>query len=226
MTVKVIGSEVNSMFGSIAERYDLANSVLSLGIHKLWRRRLLSLVSEGTVAALDLCTGTGDLLPILRKRCQFVQGADFCLPMMRAGQKKRRTEDRFLQADALSLPFANSSFDLITVAFGVRNLENIRQGLAEMHRVLKPGGKLIVLEFGQPSLPVFGALYRWYSAHLLPLIGGVLTGNKSAYTYLPETSKVFPCGQAFAQLLSDVGFSVKLAEAQTFGVAFLYEAQR
>jgi demethylmenaquinone methyltransferase/2-methoxy-6-polyprenyl-1,4-benzoquinol methylase len=214
------------MFGSIAERYDLANSVLSLGIHKLWRRRLLQIVPMHTERALDLCTGTGDLLPILRKRCRYVLGADFCLPMMRAGQKKQRLEDKFLQADALRLPLMDSSFDLITVAFGVRNLESLNQGLTEMRRVLKPGGKLIVLEFGQPSLWGFGALYRWYSAHVLPFIGGMLTGNRAAYTYLPETSRTFPCGAAFTQIFTKVGFKVELAEPQTGGVAFLYSGTK
>lgn len=223
----VVASEVQRMFGSIAERYDITNSVLSMGIHFLWRRRLFSQIElNQQQVALDLCTGTGDLLLPLLKRCRLVCGADFCLPMLQAGKKRSGHKAlNFLQADALKLPFADQTFDLLTISFGIRNLENLQQGLHEMRRVLKPQGRLAVLEFGQPK-GIFGLIFGLYSKYIIPLIGGILTGNREAYEYLPETSKRFPCGEKFREILKLSGFEPLLVEAQTGGIAFLYLAQR
>lgn len=228
---RVVASEVQAMFGSIARRYDLANSVLSLGIHHSWRRKLVRLLPErrgGLV--LDLCSGTGDLIPLLEARFGTVIGGDFCYPMLHSGRAKfaaaGKTIPRFIQSDALQLPFPDRSFDIVSVAFGVRNFENTRAGLKEILRVLKPDGRLLVLEFGQPRSPVFGALYRFYSRFVMPLIGGVLTGNRQAYTYLPQTAAAFPCGVEFARLLEEVGFVAPVYRPLTLGIAFAYSAAR
>lgn len=227
-TVKA--SRVREMFDSIAHRYDLGNSVLSFGIHHYWRKRLLALVPDSAqAAALDVCTGTGDLLPALRKKFGKVVGVDFCLPMLVCASRKsaiQMSNATLLQGDGLRLPFAENTFDCITVSFGVRNFANLQQGLAELLRVLKPGGSLLVLEFGQPTLPLFSHLYRWYSVWIMPRIGGLVTGNAAAYTYLPETARVFPCGDQFGGILRSTGFQPKKTLALTGGIAFAYHAEK
>lgn len=222
-------ADVNAMFGSIAGRYDLTNTVLSFGTHHLWRRTLLGLTPPDPKArALDLCTGTADLVPPLKRRFGPVTGADFCLPMLQVGQRKLApgARERLVQSDALNLPFADGSFDVVTVAFGVRNFENLEKGLSEIRRVLAPGGRLLVLEFGQPDGAIFGPLFKLYSDHIMPLIGGLLTGNRAAYQYLPRTAGSFPCREAFMQILSDCGYAPKRCRALTFGIAFAYLAER
>jgi demethylmenaquinone methyltransferase/2-methoxy-6-polyprenyl-1,4-benzoquinol methylase len=216
------------MFSSIANRYDLGNTVLSMGIHHLWRKTLLDLVAlEKGEYALDLCTGTGDLLPGLEKQFPKVTGADFCQPMLELAKVKNPSEKRHLvQADALNLPFADNTFDLVTVSFGVRNFADLQKGLSEIYRVLKPKGRIIVLEFGQPQVPIFSILYKWYSKNIMPLIGGAVTGNKSAYTYLPETAKNFPCSIDFENELQRAKFFPEVTKPLTFGIAFLYQARK
>lgn len=225
-TPKVVAHEVQAMFGSIAPRYDITNSVLSMGIHHLWKRLVVRRVPAGVGPVLDLCTGTGDLLPLLERRAHGVIGGDFCLPMLECGRARGRSKAPLVQCDALNLPFAAETFAAVTVAFGVRNLEDLRRGLAEMQRVIQPGGKLIVLEFGQPRWAPFRAVYNWYSAVLMPWIGGVLTGNRSAYTYLPKTAKAFPCGAAFEDILREVGFQTTRCDSLSGGIAYIYEAVR
>jgi demethylmenaquinone methyltransferase/2-methoxy-6-polyprenyl-1,4-benzoquinol methylase len=148
--------------------------------------------------------------------------------MLEAGRKKleARGAPPVLQADALVLPFADASADVITVAFGVRNLERLGGGLKEMARVLKPGGNLLVLEFGQPPGVIFGALYRWYSRVMMPRIGGALTGNRSAYSYLPATARQFPCGAAFEALLREAGLSPERTVPLTGGIAWAYSSKK
>lgn len=231
MNIKVIGSEVRQMFGSIAHRYDLANSVLSFGTHHCWRRSLVRLAPERqNGVALDLCTGTGDLVPLLERRFGSCIGVDFCFPMMFEGKKKFSLSGflppRFVQGDALQLPFADRTIDVLSVAFGVRNLENLEAGLAEMRRVLKPGGHLLILEFGQPRNPIFGALFGFYSRYIMPLIGGLLTGNRAAYTYLPRTSRSFPCGEAFKEILNAAGYEHVRFQPLSLGIAYQYHATR
>lgn len=223
---RVVAHDVQRMFGSIASRYDLTNTVLSGGIHHVWKRRVVRRVPRGVGPVLDLCTGTGDLLPLLERRCREVIGGDFCLPMLEQGRARGRATAALVQCDALRLPFADQTFAAITVAFGVRNLEDLSRGLAEMYRVLAPGGRLVILEFGQPRWAPFRSVYNWYSRRLMPLIGGCLTGNRAAYTYLPETAKLFPCGEAFAERLRDVGFTPRETTALTGGIAYLYVADR
>jgi demethylmenaquinone methyltransferase / 2-methoxy-6-polyprenyl-1,4-benzoquinol methylase len=216
------------MFATIAHRYDLTNSVLSFGIHHWWRRVLLKKAPHGReTIALDLCTGTGDLLPILSKRYDRVVGGDFCLPMLQVAEGKYRNNKSIslVKADAMELPFEDNSIGVVTVSFGVRNFESLRQGLEEIRRVLIPGGRLLVLEFGQPK-GVFGMVYRWYSKVIMPRIGGLLTGNRTAYEYLPATAQSFPCGDMFDAELKAAGLVPVSNKSLTFGIAFAYAADK
>lgn len=219
---------VRSMFGSIAHRYDLTNSVLSCGMHFLWRRELVRQTPRSQ-RILDLCTGTADLLIPLSQRSELVVGADFCRPMLEAGRmkiKKSATlEGGLVQGDALSLPFAPATFDVVTVAFGIRNFEDLNAGLTEIKRILKDQGTLLVLEFGQPSGFLLSLLFRIYSAYLIPIIGGLLTGNRKAYSYLPETSAQFPCGNELVERLVQCGFSCSSVRPLSGGIAYLYRAR-
>lgn len=232
MTARVVSSEVRQMFGSIAKRYDITNSVMSLGIHHWWRYRMLKLAPKTpNLTVLDLCTGTADLIAPLARRYARVIGVDFCLPMLRAGQPKIRSVTRaaealLVQGDALKLAIKDASVDLVTVAFGVRNFADRNTGLSEILRVLKPGGTLLVLEFGQATLPVWREMFALYSKYLMPLLGALITGNRAAYTYLPETASEFPSGPVFEQLLSRVGFLSQRSFSLCGGVAYIYEARR
>jgi demethylmenaquinone methyltransferase/2-methoxy-6-polyprenyl-1,4-benzoquinol methylase len=219
-----IGTKVKSMFASIAHRYDVTNTVLSLGIHHLWKRHFIaSLKTKDSPRIMDLACGTGDLVPLLKRtHGGLVTGVDFCEPMLEVA-RVRFPEFEFLQGDALNLNFADDQFDIITISFGVRNFENLEHGLTEVYRVLKPGGQIAVLEFGQPDGILFGPLYRFYSKYIMPIIGGVLTGNKNAYQYLPETAAAFPCGDAFLRILSRIGFKDVSLIRYTFGIAFGYK---
>jgi len=229
MSYSKTGTDVQRMFSAIAGRYDLANSVLSFGIHHLWRRALIRQIKIAqNNAALDLCTGTADLVKPLSKLFKQVVGADFCAPMLEKGREKLKRwgikNAQLVQADAMRLPFADKSFDLVTVAFGVRNFENLAQGLNEISRVLKPGGELLVLEFGTPSIPIFSSLYNFYSNRLLPKIGALLSGDGEAYDYLARTSQSFPCRDAFCENLMRAGFKNSSYKPLSLGIAYIYRA--
>lgn len=218
-------TDVRQMFGTIASRYDLTNTALSMGIDALWRRSLVGGITPGVERGLDLCTGTGVLLPALQPKCRELVGADFCLPMLQNSNGREAASSGLVQADALSLPFSDNSFDFVTAAFGVRNFENTLAGLKEIHRVLKPGGAIHILEFGQPR-GIFGALFRFYSKWVMPNIGGLITGNKDAYTYLPQTSARFPCGDAFRAMLLEAGFAAREIRPLTGGISWIYRAEK
>jgi demethylmenaquinone methyltransferase/2-methoxy-6-polyprenyl-1,4-benzoquinol methylase len=221
---------VRAMFGRVAHRYDLANHLLSCNIDRYWRRHTVRRVREilcrpGAVA-LDICCGTGDLLLALeRERGATVWGSDFCHPMLvAAGEKiaRRGAGSRLFEADALRLPLPEASVDLITVAFGFRNLANYGDGLAEMRRVLKPGGMAAILEFSQPPNPMFAALYGFYSRKILPVIGGVLSGSPDAYRYLPESVRKFPPVEELAEEMRHAGFRDVGFERLTGGIVALH----
>lgn len=176
--------------------------------------------------ALDLCCGTGDLLLALElKRKAAIMGSDFCHPMLTAADKKianRGLKSPLFEADALSLPLPDASLDLITMAFGFRNLANYERGLAELRRVLRPGGVAAILEFSQPPNAAFGALYGLYSQRILPLLGGAISGSRDAYTYLPESVRKFPSAEKLASMMEAAGFRKVEFERMTFGIVALH----
>lgn len=223
---------VRGMFGRVAGRYDLLNHLLSFQIDRYWRSRTVARVEHilrrpGT-RSLDLCCGTGDLLLALEARAHSqaaVLGGDFCHPMLvEAGRKagRRGAATPLVECDALALPFADRSLDLITVAFGFRNFANYRAGLEELNRVLKPGGMLAVLEFSTPPNALFRALYGFYSRRVLPAIGGLISGDRDAYRYLPESVSRFPAAEALAAEMEGAGFTRVGFERLTFGVVALH----
>ncbi len=223
---------VKAMFASIASRYDLSNDLLSLGAHRLWRREALrfsGIKLEGKTV-LDLCTGTGDLALLLSTKTGetgTVIGVDFSQPMLRRAQRKipQLTSGRlpiFLCSDALALPFGPAVFDIATVAFGIRNVDCVDVCLQELKRVLKPGATLVVLEFGKPELPFVRSVFSLYSQWIMPVIGGVLTGNLSAYRYLHLSSFAFPAGVAFLQKMQCHGFANTRMKALFGGIAYIY----
>jgi len=221
---------VRSMFADVAPRYDLLNRVLSLQIDQRWRahtvRRVRSYLEDPAARILDLCCGTGDLLLALEKvRLGPVLGSDFCHPMLTASQAKRSSSPLF-EADALALPLADSSLDLITCSFGFRNFANYRKGIAELYRVLRPGGTAAILEFSTPPNAGFRAVYNFYSLQILPRIGALISGRRDAYTYLPESVRKFPGAEALAADLSSAGFSDVTFDRLTFGIVALHLARK
>lgn len=226
---------VRGMFGQIAGNYDLLNHLLSFNLDKRWRARAVdhvaTVLQKPNTRALDLCCGTGDVLLSLEaqnKNAQIV-GSDFCHPMLLEAQRKigaRGLRSPLFEADALSLPLASASFDLITVAFGFRNLTNYRHGLEEFVRVLKPGGVLAVLEFSQPRNKAFAALYGFFSSRVLPLVGGMISGSRDAYSYLPESIREFPGAEDLAAQMREMGFSNVEFERMTFGAVALHLAHK
>jgi demethylmenaquinone methyltransferase/2-methoxy-6-polyprenyl-1,4-benzoquinol methylase len=231
MTVskKAMSEQVRAMFAEIAPRYDTANTALSFGIHHLWRKYVVqrSGVQDG-MRVLDCATGTGDLAIAFKRAVGArgtVVGTDFCAEMMETAPTKSRAaglDIRFEVADAMNLPYEPHSFDVASISFGIRNVDDPVQALRSMAGVVRSGGKVIVLEFGQPH-GIFGALYRWYSNSIIPIVGGLLTGKRDAYSYLNRTAAAFPSGDKFIALMhqADV-FSSCVATPLTFGVAYVY----
>lgn len=222
---------VRGMFGRVAHRYDLANHLLSFNIDRYWRartvRRVRPILENPAARVLDICCGTGDLvLALERGRGAPVLGSDFCHPMLVAARAKlsRAKASPLFEADALRLPLPDASLDLLTVAFGFRNLANYEAGLREMRRVLRPGGTAAILEFSQPPNPAFAALYNFYSRRILPWIGGALTGDRGAYTYLPESVRKFPSAPQLGEDLRRAGFPQVSFEYLTGGIVALHLA--
>lgn len=224
-------SYVKDMFTAIAPRYDLLNHLLSLNIDRWWRRRAIARLGwsgRPTGTYLDLCAGTLDLAAQLSRQRAFrgrVVGADFVVPMLKLGRGKA-SRIRPVGADALGLPFAGASFDGCTVGFGVRNLEDLRAGLVEMARVLKPGARLVVLEFTTPSFGPLRALYLFYFRRVLPLVGRIVSRHGTAYTYLPNSVLEFPDPDTFAGLLREAGFDDVGVESLTAGIAAIHWGTR
>lgn len=201
--------QVRKMFGRIVPRYDLLNRLMSLGMDRRWRRLAAAATSPRGAVALDVGTGTGDLaLELCRQGASAVVGADFSRQMLDAARRKASATSSpvaWALADALRLPFADGTFDCVTNAFLLRNLADLRAGLAEMARVLKPGGRLVCLDMTQPPTGPFGALYRLYFNRLLPPLAGAISGDAAAYRYLPGSLKGFPDASQLAGRLADVG---------------------
>ncbi|MFT3886237.1 MAG: bifunctional demethylmenaquinone methyltransferase/2-methoxy-6-polyprenyl-1,4-benzoquinol methylase UbiE [Flavobacteriales bacterium] len=234
MTVKPYSAEgskreqVERMFDHISPKYDLLNRVFSLGTDQAWRRKVVRLLGEEPVdRLLDVATGTGDLAIMATRAAKHVTGADISEGMLAQGREKviaaglsGRVD--LVQGDAAALPFGADTFDAITVAFGVRNFEDLDAGVAGMVRVLRPGGRLFVLEFSRPERFPVKQLFRFYFHRVMPLIGRLVSKDTAAYTYLPESVDAFPQGAAFEAILRRNGLSEVRSMRLTFGVASLY----
>lgn len=217
------------MFNTIAPRYDLLNRLLSFGIDKTWRKKLVKAVrAQQPANIVDLATGTGDVAMALTKIPDVpITGLDIAKDMLALAKRKSRhhnLQDRieWIHGDGEHLPFDDSSYDSATIAFGIRNYENLEQGLAEMLRILTPEGQVYILEFSKPSGGLFKQLFRFYFKFILPGIGRLISRDASAYTYLPESVDAFPDGEDFLSILRSVGFTATAAKPLTFGVATLY----
>lgn len=237
-TVDKSGERVRKMFGEIASRYDLMNHVLSGGVDIYWRSYTVRTVAPaGTAPILDVCTGTGDLALAYWKQGQGripVFGTDFTPEMLDLAREKFGKQRRpagtdheatveFREADTQHLPFADNTFQIVSVAFGLRNVSDTRAGLREMIRVCQPGGRIAVLEFSQPTMPGLAGLYRWYFKNILPRVGQLFArNNEQAYNYLPESVSEFPCGKALADIFAECGLDQVTFTPLTFGIATLY----
>jgi demethylmenaquinone methyltransferase/2-methoxy-6-polyprenyl-1,4-benzoquinol methylase len=222
------------MFARIARRYDLANRVLSGGVDRGWRKRLVKAVARHNPGdVLDLATGSGDVAFALADTlppATRITGMDFCQPMLDEAEKKKSRAARyasiaFRAGDGLALPVADATFDAVTISFGLRNMADRHRSLREMHRVLRPGGRLFVLEFSQPYR-WFKPLYLFYLRFVLPAAAGLLTGDRAAYEYLNETIEQFPGADALADEIRRAGFSTVSVRRLTFGIVARHEAQR
>ena len=232
MTVAVDKSNerVQRMFRQIAPRYDLMNHVLSLNIDTWWRRRTVALVpADGDAPLLDVCTGTGDLALAYHRRYPdlSIDAVDFCAEMLDIGRRKQRRIDtdriRFAEADAQALPFGDNEFQIVCVAFGLRNVADTDQGIREMVRVARPGGRVAVLEFSEPGWRPFKDFYGFYFRHVLPRVGQWFARNEDdAYHYLPESVRQFPSGQALADRMTQCGLTEVVMHPMTLGVCTLY----
>lgn len=223
-------NKVKSLFSQVAGGYDKANQVLSVGIHHLWRKKLVqkSLATPES-AILDCATGTGDVAIAFKSHLNgkgHITGIDFCPEMLSFAPEKSKQKGYtidFKVADVTQLFFEDNLFDIVTISFGIRNVNDPVKAIAEMTRVLKPGGRLLILEFGQVKWPIIDVLYQWYSQKLLPKLGGLITGHPEAYRYLQDSSARFPSGSQFAKLLEQES---SLSEVEywplQFGIAYLY----
>lgn len=225
--------KISGMFDAIAGRYDLLNTVLSGGVDRYWRHHAIaSLKLTGRERLLDVCTGTADVaIGAARKGAARVVGVDFSSAMLAHGIPKVEKGGmagriHLVRGDAMSLPVANESVDAATIAFGIRNVQQPEVACRELVRVLRPGGRLAILEFGTPSSRIFGPIYLWYSRNVLPRIGRAVSRHDAAYSYLPESIGAFPYGDQFAGILSAAGFSQVRARPFMFGAVYLYTGQK
>ncbi|MFT5143435.1 MAG: demethylmenaquinone methyltransferase/2-methoxy-6-polyprenyl-1,4-benzoquinol methylase [Rhodothermales bacterium] len=223
-------SQIADMFDAIAPRYDLLNRVLSMGVDRGWRKKVVRrLVAARPGRVLDVATGTGDLaIEIARAGVREVVGVDIAEEMLQVGRLKLDAPDlagrvTLESGDAENLPFGDNEFDAASVAFGVRNFENLSAGLREMARVLRPGGRLLILEFSKPTAFPVKQVYGIYSRNVLPRIGEWLSGDSGAYRYLPDSIAVFPDGEDFLSKLAEAGFDAVSQKRLTFGIASIYE---
>jgi len=225
--------QVEEMFNSIAHRYDFLNRFLSLGIDRGWRKKAISYLKPlAPELILDVATGTGDLaLEAMSLNPNKIIGLDIAEQMLVVGREKIAHKGlakiiEMVNGDSENLPFPDNNFDAITVAFGVRNFQNLAKGLKEMNRVLKPGGRIVVLEFSKPSTFPFKQGYNFYFTYILPVLGNMLSNSKNAYTYLPESVKHFPEGADFVAYLHHAGFKNMIVKPLTFGTCSLYIADK
>lgn len=227
-------TEVWRMFDRIAHRYDLLNRMLSFGQDLVWRKRMKRYLPDGDgLKLLDLATGTGDQLICLAEDPRIVSGVgmDLAEKMLDVGREKLARMDgggrfRLETGDAVKVPVKEAYADVVTVSFGIRNVVSVQEALAEMYRVLKPNGRVLILEFSLPRNAVLRALYLFYFRHILPRVGSVISGDAYAYRYLNQTVETFPYGEAFCELMRSVGFREVHAHPMTFGIASIYQGDK
>jgi demethylmenaquinone methyltransferase/2-methoxy-6-polyprenyl-1,4-benzoquinol methylase len=218
---------VRELFSSIAKRYRTVNHLLSGGLDFYWRAIAVRMIRTWRPASvLDVATGSGDLALAVGRGCPDcrVVGADFCRPMLDVAQANGMAE--LVEADGMSLPFADASFDVVTAAFGLRNMSSWDKGLSEMARIIKPGGHLLILDFSLPTLPFVRPLYRSYLHHVLPIMAGIATGRKDAYEYLGGSIEQFPSGAAMTSLINTCGLKNASARPLTLGTVSIYTAEK
>ncbi len=221
---------IKSMFSKVAANYDKANSVLSVGIHHLWRKKIVELSqAKSGQSVLDCATGTGDLAIEFKKAVGSsgkVIGTDFCKEMLMPAPEKAKAKNvdiTFEQADVTKLQYSDQQFDIVSISFGIRNVNDPMKALKEMARVCRSGGKVVVLEFGQMKIPFLNSAYNFYSEKILPIIGGWLTGQKEAYYYLQKSSSAFPCREKFVDLMKETtAFSDIKFYSVSLGIAYIY----
>ena len=222
---------VREMFSNIANRYDLLNHLLSANVDKRWRRivatKVRERISSSGACVLDVACGTGDLsLTLFETTGARVVGTDFCRPMLAVAAGKVSSQVPLIEGDALRLPFRSGSFDAVTIGFGLRNLSNVENGLAELCRVVKPGGWVAVLEFSNPCNAIFRTVFGLYFRKVLPMLGGAISGSLSAYAYLPASVQKFPDQEQLALLMEQAGFDQVEFENLTGGIAALHLGRR
>ncbi len=221
---------VREMFSGIAKKYDFLNHFLSVNTDKRWRRlvkkKLEDVLSDENATVLDVACGTGDLSVELQTNAKAkVIGTDFCRPMLAVAKNKNpknKLSIPYLEADGMNLSFADNSFDAVTIAFGLRNFSNWRDGLIELHRILKTGGKLAILEFSTPIVPGFKQIFNLYFTQVLPRIGGAVSGSRGAYEYLPDSVSRFPDQKNLAKMMREVGFETVEYKNLTGGIAAIH----
>ena len=221
---------VREMFSGIANKYDFLNHFLSVNIDKRWRRKvsekLRDILDNENSVVLDVACGTGDLSIELRQNSKAkVIGTDFCRPMLTIAREKTvklNEKIPYIEGDAMNLSFADASFDAVTIAFGLRNLSNVKDGISELKRILKPNGKLVILEFSEPRIPGLKQSFQFYFSHILPRIGGAFSGSRGAYEYLPDSVSKFPNQKRLAEMLEHEGFSGVEYKNLTGGIAAVH----
>lgn len=225
--------QVAKMFNNISHRYDFLNHLLSLGIDKIWRKKAIGVLKPiHPKKILDVATGTGDFaIQSLELNPDKIIGIDISDGMLEVGRKKISSKNlsdkiELVRGDSENIPYSQNKFDAVTVAFGVRNFENLTKGLSEIRRVLRPGGMVVILEFSKPSLFPFKQLYQFYFRFILPRVGSLVSSDKAAYTYLPKSVEAFPDGEDFLRILQDVGFKNTQCSSLTFGISTIYIATK
>ena len=224
-------SQIEAMFDAIAPDYDKLNHIMSFGIDRLWRRRAVRTIADNPkpLRILDVASGTGDFAIAIAKKVHpesEIIGIDLSEKMLEVGRTKVPDNVRLQQGDVEALPFPDNSFDRVSVAFGIRNFEYLEQGLSEMHRVLRPSGKMVILELSYPDNPFLLWCYKLYTLHILPFIGGLISGDRKAYTYLPHSILAFPKADIIVPMLQSIGFGQVRVRRFTFCTCVMYVGEK